>query len=96
MKKIKLRVGGKYRMKDYPGEYEYILITGMERDLGIDDGKCYYNDKTNGIDQYHGVIIYKSSLSGLTRMPDLLVWGENGEWDGAFLEDCNAIIEEIL
>lgn len=88
----KLEVGGKYRMKDYPGDYEYVKIIGMEKDIGIDDGKSYYTDKENGVDLYHGVIVFKTITGDLSRMPDLLVWGENGEWDGAFLNDRNSLI----
>lgn len=88
---MKLEVGRKYRMKDYLGDYEYVVILGMEKDIGIDDGKSYYLDD-NGIDLYHGVIVYKTITGDLSRMPDLLVWGANGEWDGAFPNDRNALI----
>lgn len=87
---MKIRVGGKYLMKSYPGSYLYVRILGMEKDLELDDGKSYYNDKQNGIDQYYGVIIYEHG-----RGPDLLCWGEDGSWDGAFLDDKNALVEEI-
>lgn len=44
---------------------------------------------------YCGVIIYKDICGDLCRHPDLLAWGENGEWDGAFFDDDNALVCEI-
>lgn len=93
MSDIKLRVGGKYRMKNFPMEYEYVLIIAKESDFGI-DGISYYNDKETGVAEYAGIIIYKNYK--LTRLPDLLSWGEDGSWDGAFLNDTNTIVSEVV
>lgn len=97
---MKIRVGGKYRTKEeiHPN-YTHILIIAKESEFGLStrNTRSYYQDKYghDGIALYAGIVIYENS-HGLDRMPDLLTWGEDGSWDGAFIDDGNAIISEVI
>jgi hypothetical protein len=93
---LKLRIGGKYRMKAHPDKNVlYVHILGKEGDI-IEMDSFSINDKDERIEQFYGVMLYHNEiLSKTLRYPDLCVWGENGEWDGRFSNDSNAIIEEI-
>ena len=91
---MKIEVGKKYKMKNYPLEYSYVLIVCKESDLGVEETVSNYSNEASEL--FSGVIIYESKAlsSGKHRYPELFTWGENGEWDGAFLDDCNALIKE--
>jgi hypothetical protein len=84
---MKIEIGKKYRMKDYPSAYLYVHILGRESDIipiSFDEDKRFF-----------GVVIYQHSLiSRITYDTSLGVWGEDGSWDGAYLDDCNAIVSE--
>ena len=97
---MKIQVGKKYRMKNYPTPYLYVLIIAKESDFGLSEfnAKSFYQDKDkeNGIDLYAGIVVYCGSNKDINREPDLLSWGEDGSWDGSFLLDNNALVEEVV
>ena len=78
---MKLNVGGKYRMRNYPAPYEYVKIIGS---------KGEYDEVV-----FWGNIISKNFL-GLETRSELCEWGTNGNWYNGKDEDCNDLVEEIL
>jgi hypothetical protein len=83
---MKIQIGKRYVMHGYPVPYKYVQIVCKERDLGIRS-----SDLT--VEIFLGVIMYDSPL-GLTRYPDACSWGENGEWDGCWINDSSALVAE--
>jgi len=84
---MKIQVGKRYVMRNYPGPYKYVQIICKESDLGT--ARPSYET----VDTFLGIIVYHSPL-GLTRYPDACAWGENGEWDGYWINDTNALVAE--
>ena len=78
---MKIKVGGKYRMRNYPAPYEYVKIIGS---------KDEYEEEV-----FFGNIISKNFL-GLETRSKLCEWGARGNWDNGKGEDCNDLTEEIL
>lgn len=78
---MKIKVGGKYRMRNYPAQYLHVKIVGS---------KGEYDEEV-----FLGNIISKNFL-GLETRSHLCEWGSFGNWDNGAGEDCNDLIEEIL
>ena len=77
---MKLKVGGKYRMRDYLVPYEYVKIIGS---------KIKHNEEV-----FFGKIIWEKFL-GLETRSHAYGWGSLGNWNNGKEEHCNDLIEEI-
>lgn len=77
---MKLKVGGTYRMRNYPAKYEYVKIIGSKNE---------YDEEV-----FFGNIISKNFL-GLEIRSKLCEWGASGNWDNYLGNDCNDLIEEV-
>jgi hypothetical protein len=85
---VKIKIGGKYRMRAYPSEYLYVHIICKESDI--------IPVQTWDENRFLGVIIYSHKLvQRITFDPQLCPWGEDGGWDSVPLgNDCNDIVAE--
>lgn len=88
---MKIQVGKKYRMRNYPTPYKYVYIFGQNKDFNKDD--------FDG-DSYVGTIVEESKLIlNRTIYSDGLIWGENGSWDNAEVHgeffDSNDLVIEV-
>lgn len=79
-------------MKNYPANYLYVHILGEVGDILPDQSHTYFNGYA--IKEFYGVVVYTHGFDRKGYEPNLGTWGEDGSWDGAFLNDNNTIIEE--
>mgnify|MGYP005850152437 CR=1 FL=1 len=90
---MKIKVGGKYRMRDYPTPYLYVYIVCKTKDIQPD----IYEWQENS---FYGVIVEESKLTSVKYLfSDFLEFGENGSWDNAEVHgnfhDSNDLVEEL-
>lgn len=77
---MKIEIGKKYRIRNYPAKYEYVKIVGSKND---------YDDEV-----FFGNIVVKNFL-GLETRSHFCEWGRNGNWNNGEWIDDNDLISEV-
>ena len=77
---MKIEVGKKYRMRNYPAPYEYVRI---------EESLWQYDEEV-----FLGRIAEKDSF-GLLTMSHFCEWGISGNWDNGEGIDDNDLISEV-
>lgn len=77
---MKIEVGKKYRMRNYPATYEYVRI---------EDSLWQYDEEI-----FLGRIVEKDSF-GLLTMSHFCEWGASGNWDNGYGIDDNDLFSEV-
>jgi len=89
---MKIEVGKKYRMRDYPTKYLYVYILCKVTDIQPD---CYDWQKNS----FYGTIVEESRLISVKYcFSEIIEFGEKGSWDNAEAHgswhDSNDLISE--